>query len=145
MEIRDLNSAECWSFLGERRIGRLGCCLEGKPYVVPVNFAIVRPHLFAFTTEGKKVDYLRGNSSACIQFDEIKSRQDWISVVADGRFEELTEIAEQDRAHALLETAAWWEPGYVRTTVQGQLRPAKGMYFRISVEAINGRRGIPGS
>jgi len=106
---------------------------------------MVRPYLFAFTTEGKKVDYVRGNPSACIQFDEIKSRQDWISVIADGQFEELIDPAAQDRAHSLLETAAWWEPGYVRTTIKGQLRPAKGMYFRISVEAINGRRGIPGS
>lgn len=54
MEIRDLNVADCWALLGERRMGRLGCCLEVRLYIVPINFAIMRSHLFAFTTEGKK-------------------------------------------------------------------------------------------
>jgi len=144
MEVQDLTRAQCWSFLGARRLGRLGCARDGKPYVVPLSFAIQNPYLFAFTTMGKKAGYLKANPLVCILFDEIESRQSWTSVVVDGRFEEIQGDAEQDRAHRLLEGAAWWEPGYVRTTIQGHIRPASPFYFRVYAEEISGRRGIPG-
>jgi Predicted flavin-nucleotide-binding protein len=142
MEIHDLNRAECWNFLGVRRLGRLGCAKDNVPYVVPVSFSIQPPSLFAMTTVGKKVEYLRENSHICAQFDDIASPQEWTSVIVQGQFEELTSTTEQDHAHQVLESAVWWEPGYVRTMVHGQLRPAVALYFRIMVEEISGRRGV---
>jgi nitroimidazol reductase NimA-like FMN-containing flavoprotein (pyridoxamine 5'-phosphate oxidase superfamily) len=142
MEIHDLNRTECWKFLGARRLGRLGCAKNDVPYVVPVSFSIRQSSLFAITTVGKKVDYLRTNPRVCVQFDDIASPQEWTSVIVQGQFEELVGAAEQDRAHQLLESAAWWEPGYVRTTIQGEVRPAEALYFRVLVEDISGRRGV---
>lgn len=145
MEIHDLNRTECWDFLGGRRLGRLGCAKDNVPYVMPISFSTQRPSLFAFTTVGKKIEYLRTNPRVCVQFDDIASPQEWTSVIVDGQFEELVSVAEQEQAHQILESAAWWEPGYVRTTIHGQLRPAQGLYFRVLVEEISGRRGVPAS
>ena len=145
MEIHDLNRTDCWEFLGPRRLGRLGCARDNRPYVVPVSFAIRSPYIVAFTTLGKKVEYLRANPFVCIQFDEILSPQSWTSVIAEGEFEELSEERAQSDAHQLLEKAVWWEPGYVRTTVHGQLRPMAPIYFRVFVNSIAGRRGVPDS
>ena len=141
MEIHDLNGTACWDFLGARRLGRLGCARDNKPYIVPIGFAMRNPYLVAFTTFGQKIDYLRANPSACVQFDEINSPQSWTSVIAYGQFEELLDAQGQDEAHRALESAAWWEPGYVKTTIMGHLRPADPVYFRIFVEEISGRRG----
>jgi nitroimidazol reductase NimA-like FMN-containing flavoprotein (pyridoxamine 5'-phosphate oxidase superfamily) len=143
MEISDLGKDECWTFLGERRLGRLACCRDGNPYVVPLSFAVQRPYLYAFTTVGQKTTYLRANDAVCVQFDDIISPQSWLSVVVNGKFQELTEAADQDHAHAILETAVWWEPGYVRTTVRGSVRTATPVYFRILADEISGRRGTP--
>ena len=103
MEISDLEQEECWAFLGGRRLGRLACSCEGKPYVVPISFAVQRPYLYAFTTVGQKTAYLRANDAVCVQFGEIVSPQSWGSVVVNGKFQELTDVADQDRAHAILQ------------------------------------------
>jgi len=145
MKVQDIPSSQCWSFLGSRRLGRLGCALDNKPYVVPVSFAIQNPYFFAFTTKGRKAEYLKENPLVCLQFDEIASPQSWTSVIVEGRFEEIGGDAEQEHAHALLEEAAWWEPGYVQTTIKGNLRPAVPFHFRIFAEKISGRQGIPGA
>lgn len=145
MEIRDLSRTECWNFLGARRLGRLGCAKDNVPYVVPVSFSIRSPYLFALTTVGKKVEYLRSNPRVCIQFDDISSPQVWISVIVQGQLEEITGEVEQEHAHRLLESAAWWEPAYVRTTVQGKIRPAQPLYVRVLAEEIGGRQGMAAS
>ena len=143
MHVQDLTQAQCWGFLGARRMGRLGCAHDNRPYVVPLNFAIQKPWFFAFTTAGQKAEYLKANPFVCLQFDAILSRQSWTSVVVDGRFEMLQSDAEQDHAHRLLEEAAWWEPGYVRTTVGGHLRSASPFCFRVLTQKISGRQGLP--
>lgn len=145
MHVQDLTRDQCWSFLGLRRMGRLGCARDNRPYVVPMNFAIEKPWFFAFTTAGQKADYLTANPLVCLQFDKIESRQAWTSVVVEGQVEILQGDPEQDHAHRLLEEAAWWEPGYVRTTVGGRLRSASPFYLRILTEKISGRQGIPGA
>lgn len=144
MEIQDLGRAACWTFLGARRLGRLGCARDNKPYIVPLSFAARSPYLVAFTTLGRKVEYLRANPCVCVEFDEISSREAWTSVIVQGQYEELSTARDQDDAHRMLETAAWWEPGYVKTTVRDHLRPAEPLYFRIFVEEISGRIGLPG-
>ena len=51
MKVQDISRSQCWTFLGKRRVGRLACALNNKPYVVPVSFAIQTPYLYAFTTD----------------------------------------------------------------------------------------------
>lgn len=37
-----------------------------------------------------------------------------------------------------------WEPAYVKTIVEGKERPLEVLYFRIHIDQVHGRRGIPG-
>jgi nitroimidazol reductase NimA-like FMN-containing flavoprotein (pyridoxamine 5'-phosphate oxidase superfamily) len=88
---------------------------------------------------------MRANPLVCVEADEVTSSQQWTSVVAFGRYEELPDEprydAERRLAHSLLsERPLWWEPGYARTLIGGAERPLDLVYFRIDVGQITGHR-----
>lgn len=45
----------------------------------------------------KKIEMMRKNPKVCFEVDDIKNIFSWKSVIAWGTFEEITDIAEQDR------------------------------------------------
>jgi uncharacterized protein len=52
--------------------------------------------------------------------------------------------AHRKHAHDLLQKRpAWWEPGYVKTILDGSIRPLEPLYFRIHIEKISGHRAVP--
>lgn len=52
--------------LREERVGYLGLSMDGKPYVVPLNYGYVEGRiLFHGALTGKKLDYLRANPRVC--------------------------------------------------------------------------------
>jgi uncharacterized protein len=152
MIVEQLSREECLKVLAEAPVARLACAAGNQPYIVPMYLAYHQAPdgedcLYGFTTIGQKVQWLRKNPLACVEVDEISSRSQWMSVVAFGRYEELSNIHErpvgraperhspadahgppaatsepfneQLFAHQLLEARAmWWEPAYsVRTNV----------------------------
>ena len=143
MLIQELSEQESLDLLSRVRFGRLACAAGGQPYVVPINFAVQGRNIYAFSTIGKKIEYLRLNPLACLQADEIASRQKWKSVIVLGRYHEVSntarEGAERAMIHGLLQKrAAWWEPAYVRTVLGGRARPLEPIFFRLSIESISG-------
>jgi nitroimidazol reductase NimA-like FMN-containing flavoprotein (pyridoxamine 5'-phosphate oxidase superfamily) len=57
---------EMEKILLEEAYGSLGLCLDGKPYVVPLNYAYQEGKiLFHCRFEGKKLDYIRANPQVC--------------------------------------------------------------------------------
>ena len=58
---------EMEAILKDSPIGFLGMALDGKPYVVPLNFAYIEGKiLFHCALEGKKLDHLAGNPAVCL-------------------------------------------------------------------------------
>jgi len=58
--------AEMESILREETIGYLGLAMDGKPYVVPLNYGYVEGKiLFHCALTGKKLDYLKANPHVC--------------------------------------------------------------------------------
>ncbi|HUY37110.1 MAG TPA: pyridoxamine 5'-phosphate oxidase family protein [Pirellulales bacterium] len=144
MVIREMNRDECCRVLAGARLARLACAYGNQPYVVPVSLAYYSPLggdecLYGFTTLGQKVEWMRANPLVCVEVDEVESQDQWVSVIAFGRFEELSDApgrnggrrnarqtmreryeelpntswrsSEQLLAHRLLEARAmWWEP-----------------------------------
>jgi nitroimidazol reductase NimA-like FMN-containing flavoprotein (pyridoxamine 5'-phosphate oxidase superfamily) len=52
--------------LREETVGYLGLCMDGMPYVVPLNYAYVEGKiLFHCALQGKKLDYLQANPQVC--------------------------------------------------------------------------------
>jgi nitroimidazol reductase NimA-like FMN-containing flavoprotein (pyridoxamine 5'-phosphate oxidase superfamily) len=96
MLIREMSREECLQVLAGARVARLACAHENQPYVVPVSLACQQPWgeeacLYGFTTPGQKLEWMRTNPQVCVEVDDISSNDQWVSVVATGRYEELPE------------------------------------------------------
>jgi hypothetical protein len=113
-------------------------------------FAYADHALYSFATVGKKIEWMRANPLVCVEVDEVVSPQQWVSVVAFGRYEELPDVPEwrgaRASAHTLLQqTAVWWEPAYVRTVLGGAPRPLEPVFYRIHITQTTGHRAVPDS
>src|SRR5690349_5623397 len=71
------------------RVARLGCIVDGEPYVVPINCHLEDDCLYSHSLPGLKISGLRKNPRACVQVDEIESDLQWRSAIAFGTFEEI--------------------------------------------------------
>ena len=159
MSIREMSREECLLVLGRARFARLACARENQPYIVPVTMAFYEPLpgeacLYGFTTWGQKLEWMRANPLVCVEVDEVKANDQWVSVIAFGRFEELPETPgsddacrrvqksqrlvaeapretlvgddERSRAYKLLSTRLmWWEPGSSAWVARADRDPAE--------------------
>jgi nitroimidazol reductase NimA-like FMN-containing flavoprotein (pyridoxamine 5'-phosphate oxidase superfamily) len=93
MVIREMSREECLRVLAGGRLARLACARENQPYVVPVYLAYHEASacLYGFTTPGQKVEWMRANPLVCVELDEVAAYDQWVSVIATGRYEELPE------------------------------------------------------
>jgi len=92
-----LNEKQIDDLLIRQVTGRIGCHADGTTYIVPVNYVYRSHNVFAHSAYGKKIEMMRKNPEVCFQVDEIRSIFNWQSVIAWGRFEELTDIAEKEQ------------------------------------------------
>jgi len=93
--VGNLREDESRQMLREQHVGRLGCCLDSEPYVVPVSYLFEGDSIYVHSMPGRKIDTLRANPRACLQVDNVKNTYDWKSVIAYGFFFELTDQAER--------------------------------------------------
>ena len=143
MLIHELTRQASLDVLAHVSLGRLACCRQLQPYVVPFNFAYHDNGLYAFSMPGQKIDWMRANPLVCVEADQMR-REHWKTVVVFGRYEELPDTvgmySERALALALLkQRAAWWEPGSVKV-MQGGTAPALApVFYRINITQITGR------
>jgi uncharacterized protein len=79
-------------------LGRIGCHAEDTTYIVPINFAYDGECVYCYTQPGMKINLMRSNPQVCFQTDRIENMANWQSVIVWGRFEELTEDDERQKA-----------------------------------------------
>jgi nitroimidazol reductase NimA-like FMN-containing flavoprotein (pyridoxamine 5'-phosphate oxidase superfamily) len=81
-----LNEIAARKVLQSARSARLGCIVNGEPYVVPISCHLEDDCLYSHSLPGLKISALRENPRACVQADEIESDLHWRSAIAFGRF-----------------------------------------------------------
>jgi uncharacterized protein len=145
----EMTVEECRDALARASVGRLACACENQPYVVPVSFAVDKNRVYSFSMPGRKIDWMRENPRICLEIDRVESPNDWTCVVVLGRYEELLDTAEYQparrRALELLESRAmWWLPGSVPLANGHERGDAVPVFYRINIEHLTGRRGVPG-
>jgi|SRR5579872_998992 len=148
MRISELQDRECRETLRRVAFGRLGCARDNQPYIVPIYFAYESDRLYAFTTFGQKIDWMRSNPRVCVQADEVLSNDNWISVVVLGRYEELPDTPtftnERGKAQSLLEKRSmWWQTSYVASNIRGQSEAPSPVFYCVHIENISGLRASP--
>ena len=149
MFIHNMTEAECRQVLKEARIGRLACVHGNQPYLVPMYFAYSERHLYAISTIGQKIEWMRENPLVCVQFDELTSHDEWKSVIVFGRYEELPDIPEnkyaREQALALLQRRSvwWWEPACVCEDHRDSPHSSTPVAYRIHIDRISGHHATP--
>lgn len=144
MLIRTLSTLECTKLLAANRLAHLACCKDGRPYVIPIYYAYAEHHLYAFSMPGKKIEWMRNNPMISLQVNEWGKGREWMSVIIDGRYEELPDrIAyKRERDHAWLELSKhydWWEPGALKLVTPPLADHSPHVFFRVIIEQISGR------
>ncbi len=94
MHIEELTRKASLDFLAGNHLGRLACVNQSQPYITPCHFAYRDQWIYSFSTVGKKIEWLRANPLACLEVDEITDTQQWTSVIVFGRYEELSDTAD---------------------------------------------------
>ena len=143
MLIAELTVDECRAILRGTNLGRLACVRYSQPYIVPIYFDFYDDYLYSFATKGKKIQWMRTNPRVCVEVDEIVDQFNWTTVVAEGRYEELTKApaheAARKRAYSLLQNRPdWWFPAGAKTTRSSPERAP--IIYRIEIESLSGRQ-----
>jgi nitroimidazol reductase NimA-like FMN-containing flavoprotein (pyridoxamine 5'-phosphate oxidase superfamily) len=151
MFIHNMTEAECRRALRTARVGRLACTRDNQPYVVPIYFAYNEPHLYAISTAGQKIKWMRANPLVCLEVDNITSHDEWMSVIVLGRYEELPDLPEFKRAREqalyLLQrrSAWWWEPACICEDHRDIPHSCTPVAYRIHINRLSGLRATPDS
>ena len=148
MLIQEMTREECREFLARTSLGRLACEMDDQPYNVPVYLIYDGTYLFGFATMGHKIDCMRSNPRVCVEFDDIKAPNQWVSVVIYGNYEELPDKSEyktaRNHAYELLrKRAMWWEPASVGVENQINSLSLSPVFYRIFIDQMTGRRALP--
>ena len=178
MLIQELSRQECLDFLAGTRVVRLACVHGDQAYIVPVYLTYSAetedaPSLYGVTTLGDKVEWMRINPRVCVEVDEVAEFDQWVSVVALGRYEELADRPEEEEARPprrpMLSTdevpddlnqpseklkafgflqrhAMWWEPASTVWSSRSARKPGESynpLYYRIWIDQISGHRALP--
>lgn len=90
-----LSNEAAQKVLQSARVARLGCIVDGEPYIVPINYNFEDDCVYSHSLPGLKIVALRKNPRACVQVDEVESDLCWRSVLAFGSFEEVKNQTER--------------------------------------------------
>jgi uncharacterized protein len=117
------------------RIARLGCVVNGEPYVVPINCYLDGEALYSHSLPGTKINALRKTRRACIQVDDIESDLRWRSAIAFGSFEEITKQNERaDVLAKLLRRFPMLTP--VESALVADGSPPEIIVFRVKIDRL---------
>jgi len=141
LKVEDMAPAEMHALLQRASFGHLGCSRDGRPYVVPMNYAYDGKELFFFTTEGMKTQFIEANPKVCLQVEEVTDSSHWRSVMVIGKAERLTKSEDTQRAMQLIvERNPLLTPAISATQLDTWGRAVDIALYRIKPDLIDGRK-----
>lgn len=143
IEIREMGEAETRETLGRLNYAHLACSRASEPYVVPVHYVFDGQHIFIYTSEGKKSEILDSNPRVCLQAEDVIDNEHWVSVMAFGDVERVTDKSARSNALDLILEAnptltpavsIRWMDSWVRTNVE--------VIYRFRPRKLSGRKTV---
>ena len=132
-----LNDIAVREVLQSARVARLGCIVNGEPYVVPINCHLEDDCLYSHSLPGLKISALRENPRACVQVDDLESDLRWRSAIAFGKFEEVTKSNEREEILTkLLRKFPLLTP--VESAIAVDASAPQVIVFRIRIDRLTG-------
>jgi nitroimidazol reductase NimA-like FMN-containing flavoprotein (pyridoxamine 5'-phosphate oxidase superfamily) len=143
LKVEDMAPAEMHELLQRASFGHLGCARDGRPYVVPMNYAYDGKELYFFTTEGMKTRFIETNPKVCLQVEEVTDGAHWRSVMVIGQAEQLTRSEDMQRAMQMItERNPSLTPAISATQLDTWGRAVDIALYRIRPELIDGRKTV---
>ena len=140
LKVEDMTPADMHALLERESFGHLGCTRDGRPYVVPMNYAYDGKELYFFTTAGMKTQFIQSNPQVCLQVEEITDSTHWRSVMVIGKAEQLTGNEDMQRAMKLItDRNPSLTPAISATQLDTWGRAVDIALYRITPELIDGR------
>lgn len=140
LKVEDMTPADMHALLERESFGHLGCARDGRPYVVPMNYAYDGKELYFFTTEGMKTQFIQSNPQVCLQVEEITDSTHWRSVMVIGKAEQITGNEDMQRAMKLItDRNPSLTPAISATQLDTWGRAVDIALYRITPELIDGR------
>ena len=126
--LEPLSKHESWGLLASAQIGRLGFIVDGKPVVLPINFAIDGETILFRTAEGTVLNEasLRLVAFECDHIDN-ESHTGW-SVLVQGLAREIGDAIDLTSERLRRLSLVTWAPG------------VRDRWFRVDPDSVTGRR-----
>lgn len=132
-----LREDESIALIERAKVARLGCIVDGGPYVVPINCYYADGSIYSHSLPGQKISALRENPKACLQFDKIDNDLEWRSVLAFGTYEEVSNPTERsDIMNKLLQRFPMLTP--VESAIAEDAGYPTVIVYRIRIDRITG-------
>ncbi len=133
-EMEVLSRSECYRILASRSIGRIAVVIDTYPVIIPVNYGLDGETVVIRTAPGTTVA-AADQSNVTFEVDEFDAgRKTGWSVLLRGKAEAVTFSDPADVIERTVAAGASpWAPG------------ERGLWIRVTPEAVSGRRIVPGS
>lgn len=132
-----LSDIQARELLQSARVARLGCIVNGEPYIIPINHYFEDNCVYGHSLPGLKITALRKNPRACVQVDKTESDLRWSSVLAFGNFEEIVKPSERHEIMSrLLKRFPMLTP--VESAIIKDGSPPEVIVYRIRIDRMTG-------
>jgi nitroimidazol reductase NimA-like FMN-containing flavoprotein (pyridoxamine 5'-phosphate oxidase superfamily) len=127
--LTSLSRDECLKLLRQCRVGRLAVVIDGRPHILPLNYAADEDGVVVFRTAELTAATEAALADVAFEIDEIdlEAREGW-SVAVHGFGREITGAIDRDSERLLRMPVHPWAPG------------RRDRWFSITPNEITGRR-----
>ena len=96
---------------------------------------------------GRKIEWMRENPLVCVEAEEVRSHDDWATVIVLGKYAEIPNTSEYAKSRARVRSllgkrSLWWQSGYTATQIRRKGTPLP-VFYNIQIEEMSGLRGSP--
>lgn len=146
-----LTEEEIMNVLTSNILGRIGCT-DGKiVYVVPITYYFNGKDIILHSKVGKKIDMMRSNPNVCFEVDELHSYNNWKSVIAWGKYEEILDPVEKDsfmksfvqRMLYMKMSVTALPPEQFPMRIHPRDEPVSFVVYKINIDKMTGRYESP--
>ena len=102
MLIQEMTNQSSLEMLARQGWGEWPASMRDSPTSPPMSVTRDGNWLYAFSTIGQKIDWMRTDPRVCVEVDEVVSHKNWATVIVMGEYQELTTDEERADAHDLL-------------------------------------------
>ncbi len=103
--IKNMETSECLKLLGDNYIGRLAYISGRTPHINPITYFhdAEEKCILSYSAPGYKIEAMEKHGWVALQVDDIRSIQQWRSVLVQGRFEQLEGSTAKKHLHRFAE------------------------------------------